>query len=122
MSVTETKQAILLRVSRRPSFEIVPAHAIALFDHIIERDESEAVTECGDDSWARIYFFKERVLAATASDLRGQIAGQFHEYIAALMRNDGVEVDPYGFDNVPNYGGEARAQRDAYLACTASLA
>lgn len=122
MSVTETKQAILFRVERRPSFEIVPSHAIALFDHIIEKNEGEALAKFGEDGWGRIEFFKELVLAATAKNLRGQIAVQFHEYIAALLRNESVEVDLYGFDNVPSYGGEARAQRDAYLACTASLA
>lgn len=122
MSVTETKQAVLLRVSRRPSFEVVPEHAIALFDKIIEENEGEALAKFGDDQWQRIAYLKDLVLETVLPSLRGMIAGQFHEYIAALLRNESVEVDLYGFDNVPSYGGEARAQRDAYLACTASLA
>ena len=122
MSLIDTKDAILLRVAHRPEFTVVPEHAIKLFDHMIEEHEGEALAKFGDDLWARIAFIKERVLEAVVPRLRGMIAGQFHEYVAALLRNDNVELDPYGFDNVPAYGGEARAQYDAHMACCASLA
>ncbi|NDC55320.1 MAG: hypothetical protein EBZ69_00540 [Alphaproteobacteria bacterium] len=123
MSVNETKQAVLLRVNRNPSFTVVPEHAIRMFDHVIEREEADAFKAYPDDQWGRIAFWKARILKDTLPHLRGIISVYYHEYIASLMRGDGdVEVDPYGFDNPPSYGGEARAQRDAYLACTASLA
>lgn len=118
MSQNDTKDAILLRITRRPNFAVVPEHAIKLFDRIMERDEAEALRAHPNDEWAQIEFWKERILESVASNVRGVIAVYYHEYIAAIKRND----DPYGFNNLPPYGGEARAQRDAYLACTASLA
>lgn len=125
MSVTETKQAILGRVHKRPEFAIVPEHAIKLFDRVIEQTETEALRLCPDDEWGRIQFWKEEVMEVTLPKLRGVIAVYFHEYIAALMRNDLLDVavdDEFGFNGRPyNEYAEAIAQRDAYLACTASL-
>lgn len=123
MFADETKKAVLLRVHRSPSFTVVPEHAIKMFDHVIERDEADAFKAHPDDEWGRIAFWKERILEDTLPRLRGIVSVYYHEYIASLRRGDGgTEVDPYGFDDLPPYGGEARAQRDAYLACTASLA
>lgn len=118
-----TKQAIVLRINRTPAFEVVPQHAITLFDRVIEETEAEATRLHPADVWGRVEFWKGEILSRIAAPLRGLVAVQFHEYIAATMRGDGgVEpVSDDGFGPVPSYGGEARAQRDAYLACTASL-
>ena len=116
MSAETTKNAILRRVARKPVFEVVPEHAIALFDHVIEQTETEAVLAHPDDQWARIDFWKTAILEKVASSQKGMIAGQFHEYFATLLRNEGDSSS-----TVPSYGGEARAQYDAYMACCASL-
>jgi hypothetical protein len=109
------KKSILFRVAKTPSFEVVPEHAIALFDKVMSETESEAQRLHPDDEWARIAYFKGEVLKCVAPSLRGIVAVQFHEYVATLRRNDDVVVD------IPSYGGEARAQHDAYMACCASL-
>lgn len=120
---SETKKAILLRAAKSPSFEVVPEHAIKMFDRVIEQTSAEAITTHPDDKWGQVEFWKEAILDRVLPRLRGIVAVYYHEYIASLMRGDNtVEADPYGFDDVPPYGGEARAQRDAYTACTASLA
>ena len=125
MSVAETKQAILGRVFKRPEFSIVPEHAIKLFDRVIEQNEAEGLRLFPADEWGRIQYWKEEVMELTLPKLRGVIAGYYHEYIAALMRNDVLSVtvdDEFGFNGRPyNPRAEAIAQRDAYLACTASL-
>lgn len=119
---SETKKAILLRSARRPSFTVVPEHAIKMFDRVIEQTSAEAVAAHPDDKWGQIEFWKEEILSRVLPKLRGIVTVYYHEYIASLMRgDDNVDVDPYGFDDVPPYGGEARAQRDAYMACSASL-
>lgn len=125
MSVAETKQAILGRVFKRPEFSVVPEHAIKLFDRVIEQNEAEGLRLFPDDEWGRIQYWKEEIMEVTLPKLRGVIAGYYHEYIAALMRNDVLAIetdDEFGFNNrAYNPHAEAIAQRDAYLACTASL-
>lgn len=119
---SETKKAIILRAANRPSFTVVPEHAIKMFDRVIEQTSAEAIATHPDDKWGQIEFWKEAILDRVLPRLRGIVAVYYHEYIASLMRGDGnVETDQYGFDDIPPYGGEARAQRDAYMACTASL-
>jgi hypothetical protein len=122
----ETKQAILVRAARKPSFEVVPEHAIHMFDHIIEMNSTAAVTAHPDDYWGQVTFFKAAILEDTAPTLRGIISVYFHEYIASLLRGEMAEIDsddPYGFQSRPhNPNAEAIAQRDAYMACSASLA
>jgi hypothetical protein len=123
-AVAETKQSILGRVFKRPEFVVVPEHAIKLFDRVIEQREAEALRLFPDNEWERIQYWKEEIMELTLPKLRGVIAGYYHEYIAALMRNDVLEVeaDPYGFsERQYNEYAEVVAQRDAYLACTASL-
>jgi hypothetical protein len=125
MSTATTKQAILGRVRRRPEFAVVPEHAIKLFDRVVEQRETEALRLYPDDMWERVQYWKEAVLDVTLPSLRGVIAGYYHEYIAALMRNDVLDIeadDQFGFnDRLYNPHAELVAQRDAYLACTASL-
>jgi hypothetical protein len=117
-----TKQAIVLRINRTPAFEVVPQHAISLFDRVIEETEVEATRLHPDNVWGRVEFWKGEILSRVAAPLRGLVAVQFHEYIAATMRGgDGVEVETDDYGPVPSYGGEARAQHDAYMACCASL-
>lgn len=120
---SETKKAILLRTAHNPVFEVVPEHVIKMFDHVIEQTSPDAVAAHPDDKWGQIEFWKGEILSRVLPKVRGVVAGYYHEYIASLLRGDaGFELDPYGFDDVPPYGGEARAQRDAYMACCASLA
>lgn len=125
MTAAATKQAILGRVHKRPEFVIVPEHAIKLFDRVIEQRETEALRLFPDDEWGRIQFWKEEIMELTLPKLRGVVAGYYHEYIAALLRNEVVDIetdDPFDFSGRPyNAQAEAIAQRDAYLACTASL-
>ena len=125
MSAITTKQSILRRVHKRPEFAIVPEHAIKLFDRVIEQREADGLRLFPKDEWGRIQYWKEEILELTLPKLRGVIAGYFHENVAALMRNDLLDVetdDEFGFANLPyNPYAENVAQRDAYLACTASL-
>jgi hypothetical protein len=122
-NVNDTRNAVLARVPRRPVFGIVPEHAQKLFDRVIEETEAVAVAAHPDDVWGRIEFWKEEILSRVSPVLRGLVAVQYHEYVAALMRGDDADgaADPFGFGSRPPYGGEARAQRDAYMACCASL-
>jgi hypothetical protein len=120
---SETKKAILIRTAHTPVFEVVPEHVIKMFDHVIEQTSADAIIAHPDDKWGQIEFWKSEILSRVLPKLRGQVAGFFHEYIAATLRgDDGLNMDPYGFDAVPPYGGESRAQYDAYMACSASLA
>jgi hypothetical protein len=120
---SETKKAILLRSARKPSFVVVPEHAIKMFDRVIEQTSAEAIAAHPDDRWGQIAFWKAEILSRVLPKLRGIVTVYYHEYIASLLRGDGgLETDPYGFDDVPSYGGESRAQHDAYMACSASLA
>lgn len=124
-AVAETKEAILRRATKTPLFAVVPEHAIKMFDRIIEQTETEALSKHPKDKWARIQFWKDKIMSRVLPRLRGVVAGYYHEYVAALKRNDTPEVeldDSYGFSSRPyNEYAEAIAQRDAYLACTASL-
>lgn len=122
---SETKKAILLRAAHRPSFAVVPEHAIKMFDRVIEQTSAEAIATHPDDKWGQIEFWKEAILDRVLPRLRGIIAVYYHEYIASLLRGEEAVIDDdmYGFEDRPyNPNAEAVAQRDAYLACTASLA
>lgn len=119
-----TKKAILLRTARKPSFSVVPEHAIKMFDRVIEQTAAEAVATHPDDKWGQIEFWKEAILDRVLPSLRGIISVYYHEYIASLIRGEQAEIedDHYGFDQREyNPHAEAIAQRDAYMACTASL-
>lgn len=125
LAAIATKNAISQRALRTPVFAVVPEHAIKLFDRIIEQTETEALTLHPDNQWERIQFWKNKILTRVLPSLRGVVAGYYHEYVAALLRNDTLETeldDPYAFsDRAYNPHAETIAQRDAYLACTASL-
>jgi hypothetical protein len=125
MSSAETKKAIVGRAERRPSFAVVPEHAIKLFDRVISETDAEALQKHPNDKWARIQFWKEEILSRVIPSIRGLLTVYYHEYIAALLRNDGengMEIDTDGPGGRPyNPHAEAIAQRDAYLACTAGL-
>jgi hypothetical protein len=115
--MSDTKKSILFRVTKAPSFEIVPEHAIALFDKVISETEAEAMRLHPKSYWDRVEFWKREILDAVAAPLRGLVAVQVHEYFAALLRNEEEDLTV----DIPSYGGEARAQHDAYMACCASL-
>jgi hypothetical protein len=124
MSSAETKKSIVGRAERRPSFAVVPEHAIKLFDRVISETDAEALQKHPNDKWARIQFWKEEILSRVIPSIRGLLTVYYHEYIAALLRNEDPDmgVDAYGFGGRPyNPNAEGVAQRDAYLACTAGL-
>jgi len=123
--IEQTKSAIKARVSRHPEFSVVPEHSMKMFDHVIEQTEAEALAAYPDDEWGRIQFWKREILSRVSNRLRGIVAVQFHEYVAALMRGDDNDgsADPYGFGDRPyNPNAEQVAQRDAYLASVATFA
>lgn len=123
MSTLETKEAVLARIAgTAKNVEIVPEHTQVMFDTIIGETEAEALRLYPEDLWARIQFWKEQVLDATASKFRGRISAMYHEYIARTLAAD--DLDPYGFEAVlrhPNPLAERIAQQHAYDACCASL-
>ena len=122
---SETKKSILLRATASPSFAVVPEHAIKMFDRVIEQTSADAVAAHPDDRWGQIEFWKGAILDRVLPKLRGIVAVYYHEYIASLLRGEEavLDDDPYGFeDRGYNPNAEAIAQRDAYMACTASLA
>jgi len=118
-----TRRKIVARVNRATASCVVPASAIALIERVMEDKAAKAAEKFPDSYWERVAFLKAAVLAAVPPGLRGTFADRFHEYAAACQRGDDAEAgdDEFGFANRPDYGGEPRAQRDAYFACTASL-
>lgn len=119
-----TRGRIEARVNRATESCVVPAASMALIERVMEDRAAEAARKFPDSYWERVAFFKKAVLAAVKPQHRGVFADRFHEYVAACRRGEDAVADSgdeFNFASRPAYGGEARAQRDAYLACTASL-
>jgi hypothetical protein len=119
-----TRHRIEARVNRTTASCVVPAATVALIERVMEDRAAEAARRFPDSYWERVAFFKAAVMDAVKPQLRGVVADRFHEYVAACRRGDEAvadEADEFGFAARHAYGGEARAQRDAYTACTASL-
>lgn len=119
-----TRGRIEARIARATASCVVPASAVALIERVMENRAAEAARRFPDSYWERVAVFKAAVLAAVPPGLRGTFADRFDEYVAACRRGEDAVADSgdeFGFASRPAYGGEARAQRDAYLACTASL-
>lgn len=117
---TTTKQMILDRVNRKTAETVVPERAIKFIDKVMEDNAADSPT----DYWERVEFFKEKVLEDTLPQFKGLMAVAFHQYMAALYRDENPEFesDADEFGSRPyNLYAEAIAQRDAYLACCASL-
>jgi hypothetical protein len=124
---TTTKKMILDRVNRQTATTVVPERAIKLIDKIMEDHAVEAGRKWPSDYWARVEFFKQKVLDSVMPQFRGMMAVAFHEYTACLLRGEDAEIESDaeffgGFDDRPyNPYAEGVAQRDAYMACIASL-
>jgi hypothetical protein len=118
-----TKQMVLDRVNRRAAAAVVPERAIKLIDKVMEDHAVEAGRKWPADYWARVEFFKQKVLGEVLPQFRGLMAVAFHEYVACLYRGETAEIefDDEFFDRSYNPYAEQIAQRDAYLACIASL-
>lgn len=118
-----TRGRIEARIARATTACVVPVSAIALIERVMENRAAEAAQKFPDSYWERVAFFKAAVLDAVKPQHRGVFADRFHEYVAACRRGEDAvaDRDEFGFADRPAYGGEARAQRDAYFACTASL-
>lgn len=94
-----------------------PAHAIKLFDFVIEKAERHAPE--GYESPEQRYFrWYEGLCDVVASPLLPEVEPMFIRYLKVLEKNSDPDL---GFESLYDYGGEPRAQRDAYIACIASL-
>ena len=125
-TVNEPKAAVRARIADRTvNVEVLPEHAFRMIETVIAANEAEALRLYpGDEEdavFSRVNFWKTQLVESVAPQYRGRLAAMYHEYIAATMANEAPEVDLWGFDAVPDYGGESRAQADAYAACTAAL-
>lgn len=118
-----TRRKVEARIARLTTSCVVPAVAVALIERVMENRAAEAARKFPDSYWERVAFFKAAVLAAVKPQHRGVFADRFHEYVAACRRGEDAApiADEFGFADRPAYGGEPRAQRDAYFACAASL-
>ena len=94
-----------------------PEHAIKLFDFIIEKAERRA-PEGYESPEQRYYRWYEGLCDCVAEVLLPEIEPMFIRYLKVLEKNNDPDL---GFETLYDYGGEPRAQRDAYVACIASL-
>lgn len=119
--MSTTKKMILDRVNRLTPESVVPERAIRLIEKVMEDNAIEAAKK--KTHWERVEFFKERLMEIVAPQFRGLLAVAYHEYQACLMRGEDAtfESDSDFFDRPYNPYAEGIAQRDAYVACCASL-
>lgn len=94
-----------------------PEHAIKLFDFVIQKSERNAPD--GYETPAEKYFrWYAELCDCVAESLLPEVEPMFIRYLKVLEKNNDPNL--VGFESY-NYGGEERAQHDAYIACTASL-
>lgn len=120
--VAKTREQVLARIAKAPSFEVVSEEALATIENVIQANHDEAWDRWPQDQWYRIQFWKDAVLDAVPEELKGVFAGYFHEYVASNLRGSVAMTDDA--DRAPrtiNPGIEAQVRRDAYLATSASL-
>jgi hypothetical protein len=126
----KTWKAIEVRMAHEPVAEVVGEDAIATIEDVVMSTHDAAYdlypTNSFEDRIQRIQFWKQAVLGAVQDGKAGIFAVYFHEYTAASLRGQAAAPGPSGFTDdepsrVPSYGGERRAQYDAWVACTASL-
>lgn len=90
----------------------VPKASQTLVDRVMAKYENAFP----DQFWHRVGFWYVKIMERTLPRLRGFAATDFFEIVAAHMRNS----DEYTHRDTPD-NIEALAQRDAYVACTASI-
>jgi len=99
-AVEKTDSAIRARIAKRPSFQVVPAAAMATIESVISASEDEAwdrwPTASAEHQKCRIHFWKLRLLEAVGEDAdtndspaaaAGLWAVYYHEYTAAIQRS-----------------------------------
>lgn len=133
VDLTEAKKtwrAIEARMAHTPVAEVVGEEALATIESVLMENHDEAYdlypTNSFEDRICRIQFWKDAVIEASLPAKAGIMAVYYHEYVAASLRGQAASPVPTVFTDetesrIPSYGGERRAQHDAYLACTASL-
>lgn len=94
-----------------------PAHAIKLFDFVIEKAERHAPDEF-ETPEQKYFRWYTALCDCVAEKLLPEIEPMFIRYLKVLEKNNDPDL---GFEALYDYGGEPRAQRDAYVACVASL-
>lgn len=112
---TMSSFAAAVRATKISTATIVPEHAIRLFDFVIEKAERHAPE--GETAEERNFRWYSAMAECVAENLLPEVEPMFIRYLKVLDRNADAEL----FIETPSYGGEARAQRDAYIACIASL-
>jgi hypothetical protein len=126
----KTWKAIEVRMSHSPTQEVVGEDALATIEEVVMERHDEAYdlypTNSFEDRIQRIQFWKQAVIGASLPAKAGIMAVYFHEYVAASLRGQSAAPVPTVFTDdepgrIPSYGGERRAQHDAWVACTASL-
>lgn len=126
----KTWKAIEVRMAHEPVTEVVTEEALATIEDVVMSRHDEAYdmfpTNSFEDRIQRIQFWKQAVLGAVQDGKEGIFAVYFHEYVAASLRGQSAAPVPTVFTDdepgrIPSYGGERRAQHDAWVACTASL-
>lgn len=94
-----------------------PEHAIKLFDFVIEKAERKAPEfETPEQRYFRWY---EGLCDCVAESLLPEVEPMFIRYIKLLDKNSDPDM---GFTpSYESYGGESRAQADAYAASIATF-
>lgn len=126
VEVASTWAAIQGRIEKSPTFQVVSEEALATIENVILANHDEAF-----DRWPkftdehkkyRVQFWKAALIDAVPAEKAGIFAVYYHEYIASIERSERGSAEDEAAMPLPSYGGHARAARDAWMACTASLA
>lgn len=118
--VARTRDQVMARIAKTPSFEIVTEEAMATIEAVIMANHDEAFDLYPKDQWYRVQYWKDRLMEAIPENLRGVFSGYFHEYVASNLKGSAAMADDTGYRAAdPNI--EARALHDAYVAASASL-
>lgn len=112
---TMSSFAAAVRATKISTATIVPEEAIRLFDFVIEKAERHVPED--ETAEERNFRWYSAMAECVAEGLLPDVEPMFIRYLKVLDRNTDAEL----FVETPFYGGEPRAQRDAYIACTASL-
>ena len=139
-AVEKTWSAIVARIARRPTFQVVNSDAMHTIESVIEVHEDEAwdrwpsnhfdehgtpdAAKNREDQKCRVQFSKEALLDAVPAEERGLWAVYFHEYIASTLRgaDAAIDDDDVVYSRVSVSPATAqRALAEAYETCSAGL-
>ena len=137
-AVEKTDSAIRTRIAKRPTFQVVPAAALATIEAVIDANEDEAwdrwPTASAEHQKCRVHFWKLQVLEAVGADAdsddapasAGLWAVYYHEYTASIARSAARiaagEGEEDGYTPMcVNPDIATRALADAYASTAAAL-